>query len=126
MANARKGGPSTGIEPATAPANANADAEWPDGNDVEVGIGGGRPSGPPADSRSGRARRLANFIGRFTTAELRPTATSPVVAALRPLFPPNTNSGAATPSHSLEWFASAERRRSGSSSVAVGVPAIAR
>ena len=126
MARPRNGAPSTGIEPATAPANANADAEWPDGNDVEVGIGTWRSSGTPAASRSGRSRLLASFIGRFTTAELMPTATSPVAAALRPRGPPSANSGAAAPIHSFEWFASPERRRSGSSSVGVGVPAIAR
>ena len=123
---AADGAPTTGIDPPTAPANANADAEWPDGNEVEVGIGTRRASGTPAASRSGRSRLLASFIGRFTTAELIPTAMSPVAAALRPVGPPSANSAAAAPIHSLEWFASPERRRSGPSSVGVGVPAIAR
>ena len=59
--------------------------------------GGGRrhryvaPTGTPAASRSGRSRLLASFIGRFTTAELMPTETSPVVPALRPVGPRNAN-----------------------------------
>jgi hypothetical protein len=64
----------------TAPANANPDAEWPDGNDVVSGIGTRRCPGTPAASRSGRARLVANFIGRFTTAQVTPTATTPVTA----------------------------------------------
>ena len=72
--------------------------------------------------RSGRSRLLASFIGRFTTAELIPTAMSPVAAALRPVGPARANSAAAAPTHSFEWFASPERRRRSSSSVGVGVP----
>ncbi len=101
-ASPRSGTAIPGIVAATAPANANPAAECPDGKDVDVGIGTQRCSGTPAVSRSGRARPLANFIGRFTTAELMPMAATPVSAARRPLRPPSTNNAPAAPSQSFE------------------------
>ena len=62
----------------TATAKASADAEWPEGNDVEVGIGTQRASGTSCPSRSGRARLPASFIGWFTTSEAAPIAATPV------------------------------------------------
>jgi hypothetical protein len=74
----------------------------PDGNDVDVGIGTWRSSETPAATLSGRARLLASFIGRFTTAELTPIATSPVVAARRRREPASAKSGTAVATHSFE------------------------
>ena len=124
-ASARSGTARTGSSPATAPANANAEAEWPDGNDVLVGIVTQRSSGTPALSRSGRPRLLAVFMGMFTRAEFRPIAATPVRAARRPLLPPTTKIPAAIANQSIELLANPDRRRSGSSSVGVGVLAIA-
>jgi hypothetical protein len=50
--------------------------ERPDGNEVVSGIGTRRRPGTPAVSRSGQARPAAIFIGRVTTAEVTPTATT--------------------------------------------------
>ena len=62
-------------------ANANADAEWPDGNEVESGIRTCRTPGTPAPARSGRARRPTGLMARFTSAEVAPMASVPRTAA---------------------------------------------
>ena len=52
-------------------------------------------------------------------------ATTPSSAARRPRRPPTSATAAAMPSHSLDLSAAPERRRTGSSRVAVGVRATA-
>jgi hypothetical protein len=68
---------------------------------------------------------VAYFIGRFTAADVTPIATTPVTATRRPVGPPSPNIAPAMPSHSFEWLARFDSRRSGSSSVGVGVLTIA-
>src|ERR1700690_4412032 len=71
-------------------ANANADAEWPEGNEVESGIRTCRTPGTPAPARSGRARRPSGLMARFTSAEVAPMASVPRPAARRPAGLPVT------------------------------------
>ena len=82
---------------ATPAAKAKPEAEWPEGNEVDVGILTCRASSKRTTPRSGRGRLPANFIGTLTTNELRPTAAMPVTAARRPFLPPTANSSAAIP-----------------------------
>ena len=106
--------------------NANADAACPDGNDGDAGIGTCRAGDTRAAVRSGRARRPSSFTGTLTTSELTATAPMAVKAVRRPEVPPSAAMMPPTISHSFEWSAAFDSRRSGSSSVGVGVHAIAR
>jgi hypothetical protein len=87
---------------ATPVANAEADAECPDGNDVERGIATWRATGNWWVSRSGRRRPPSGFRTTFTIADVTPTDTTPLTAARRPGGPPVVASRAALASHSLE------------------------
>ena len=117
--------PSAGIASATPAANAKPEAEWPDGNEVDVGIFTCRASSKRTTPRSGRGRWPANFIGMLTTNELSPTAAMPVTAARRPFLPPTAKSSAEIAMYSLAWLAELERRRSGASMGGVGVASMA-
>src|SRR5580700_12009967 len=108
-----------------AAAKANPAAAWPDGNDVEVGIGTFRWTGTPPPARAGRGRDQADFTARFTSADVTPMATVPRTAARRPAWPPVTRSPVAMASQRRELLAALESRRSGSSSEGVGVAATA-
>ncbi|GAA0827397.1 hypothetical protein GCM10009525_23290 [Streptosporangium amethystogenes subsp. fukuiense] len=88
---------------ATAAAKAAAEAEWPEGNDAEVGILISRASGSP--SADGRLRRKACLPTRLTSGLARLTASSPLVAARRNGRRPLTANAPATPAHSRELSA---------------------
>jgi hypothetical protein len=68
----------------TAEANAYADAEYPDGNDVDCGIRNRRVSGTAAVMPSGRCRRSSIFVTALTLTEatsmLPRRAASPALA----------------------------------------------
>ena len=99
----------------TATANAAADAECPDGNDVDVGIGTHRASGTSCCFLAGRSRAPISFIGWLTTRDAAPIAATPVAAARRPRGPPTTASTPAIRNHGLEWLAKADSWLSGRS-----------
>lgn len=106
-------------------ANAKADAEWPDGNDVEPGILTCRWPGTPAWARFGRVRNDTGLTPRLTSADVAPMASVPRSAARRPALPPPMARPAAMASQSLDLSAARDSRRSGSSRAGVGVVAIA-
>ena len=81
---ARNGRLSLGNTSLTEIANAPADAEWPEGNEVDDGISTQRLSGTPSCVRSGRLRSPISLMSWLTNKELRPIATIPVTAARRP------------------------------------------
>ena len=81
----------------------------------------GASSGTPAAAGSGRPLRIDSLATRFTAAELIARAATPVRAARLPVRPRPSPSCAAIPNQSLDRLATSERRRSGSSSVGVGV-----
>ena len=97
VASARSGMPSCGIASAAPAAKAKPEAEWPEGNDVDVGIFVCRASATRTRPRSGLGRLPRSFIGTLTTNEFMPTAARPVTAARRPLGPPTAKSTAAIP-----------------------------
>jgi len=98
----------------TAEANAAADAEWPEGNDVDSGMLTQRSRGTLV--RSGRVRALRSFIGWLTANDVAPIAAIPVMAARRPRLPPNSASMAATMNQGFEKSAKFATRRKGGSS----------
>lgn len=83
-------------------ANANADAAWPDGNDVERGIATRRAIGTLWTRRSGRRLRESGLTSRLTIAEVTAIDAKPLIAARRPLGPSATANPAALPIHSFE------------------------
>ena len=83
-------------------ANANAAAEWPEGNDVEIGIGTCRAIGTSWATRSGRRRLPSGLTTRFTNVAVTPTDASPSAAARRPRRPPATDSSPAAASEIFE------------------------
>ena len=121
----RSATPSQGSSRPMAAAKANPAAAWPDGNDVEPGIGTLRRTGTRVPARSGRWRDQADFTARFTSADVTPMAAVPRTAAHRPAGPPVTRSPVAMASQRRELLAALESRRSGSSSDGVGVAATA-
>src|SRR4051794_41940054 len=68
-------------------AKANAEAEWPEGNEVEDGIRTCRATGTCSTARSGRRRWPSGFRPRFTTVAATPTEANPIVAARLPRRP---------------------------------------
>jgi hypothetical protein len=106
-------------------AKANADATCPDGQDVEWGIATSRVTGTPYVSRLGRRRPASGLSKGFTTADVSATEARPPAAALRPRLSPSLDIATAEPSQSLEWSAVRESLREKTSSVGVGVAAIA-
>ena len=124
-ASAASGAPAQGEAAPAAVAKANADAACPDGQDVEWGIATSRVTGTPYASRLGRRRPASGLSNRFTTVDVSATETRPSAAARRPLLPPSLDIAAAAPSQSLEWSAARESLRKATSSVGVGVAAIA-
>ena len=125
-AAARSGQRVAGSRWPTETAKAAAEAECPEGKDVEVGIDTQRDSGTPRWIRSGRTRRRASFMGWFTTSDVTPMDATPTIAANRPREPPNTARAAAVANHGLEWLAASDIVRSGRSSTGVEKPATAR
>ena len=106
-------------------AKAKADAEWPEGHDVERGIVTWRATGMSYICLSGRRRFPIGLSTRLTTADVSAMDVNPFSAARRPRSPPHAASGAEQPSHSREWFAARESRRGATSMAGVGVAAIA-
>ncbi len=115
---------SHGLSRLIAVAKAKAEAEWPEGNDVDDGMVTCRTLGTPAPARSGRCRADTDFTPRLTTAEVTPIASTPLAAARRPAGPVSAIP-AAIPSHSLEWFAALDSRRMARSSAGAGTEAMA-
>jgi hypothetical protein len=105
-------------------AKAKADAEWPEGNDVEAGIRTFRPAGTATPARSGRARLSSPLATMFTVAEASPMLATPSSAARRGR-PPWSASVAATASHNVEWSAAEDSRRRPRSRVGEVVAAMA-
>jgi hypothetical protein len=124
-ARKRSGSASGGRSWPTDAANANPDAECPDGNDRDDGILTWRSRGTPAPSRSGRCLAYSDLTPRFTVAEVTAIVSRPRAAARRPACPPKTAIAAATPSHRRDLSAAWESRRIGTSRSGVGVAAIA-
>src|SRR6478672_7834057 len=91
-----------GMTSPTAVANAAAEAEWPEGNDVDSGMLTHRSWGTPARSRSGRVRALTSFIGWLTAKDVTPIAAIPVIAARRPRLPPKSARRVATTNQGFE------------------------
>src|SRR5215207_5283577 len=108
-----RGAAAAGRVCATAFVKAKPDAVCPDGKDAEPGIGTLRTGATPAESRSGRLRRAANLKPMLTTAESTASATSPAVAARRPVRPPAMAITAPMAIHNRDQFAAAETRRIG-------------
>jgi len=117
--------PTCGHAALTPLAKAKADAEWPEGHDVERGIATWRVTGMSYICLSGRRRLPSGLSTRFTTADVRAMEARPFSAARRPRLPPPATSRAEHPSHSREWSAAREIRRSATSMAGVGVAAIA-
>ena len=92
---------------------------------MERGIATWRVTGRSYICLSGRRRLPSGFSTRFTTADVRAMEARPFSAARRPRSPPHAASRAEQPSHSREWFAARESRRSATSMAGVGVAAIA-
>ena len=67
---ARNGRLSLGNTSPTEIANAPADAEWPEGNEVDDGISTQRLSGTPSCVRSGRLRSPISLMSWLTNKEL--------------------------------------------------------
>ena len=107
----------------TAVANAAAEAEWPEGNDVDSGMLTHRSCGTPA--RSGRARALPSFIGWLTAKDVTPIAAIPVIAARRPRWPPKSARSVATTNQGFEKSANFASCRNGTSSCDGGIRATA-
>ncbi len=110
-ASAARGAASTGDSNAAPVANANADAACPDGKEVEAGSLRRRLTSGTR-SINGRFRLASCFMGRFTTADVTPNATSPLSAARRPKRPPANASTVAMHVHSTDLFALRVRRGS--------------
>src|SRR3954451_5866682 len=106
-------------------AKANADAECPDGRDLDVGMATWRTSGTSFISRSGLRRRATGLTAALTTAEATATDATPVQAARRPAGPPAAARTAALRRLSRERSAARESRRIARSSAGVGVRATA-
>jgi hypothetical protein len=100
-ARAWSGSQARGSSSPTAVAKAKAEAEWPEGNDVEPGILTLRPVGTLTPARSGRARLSSPLPTRLAVAE-------------------------ASPIHGLEWSAADDSRLRARSRLGDGVAAIAR
>jgi hypothetical protein len=88
VARTSSGGAARGAMAPTQEANAKAEAECPDGNDREDGIGTIRDCGTPAATRSGRGRGCRDLTPRLTAADVTPIAAIPRSAARRPSGPP--------------------------------------
>ena len=106
-------------------AKANADAEWPEGHDVDWGIVTWRAIGTSYIFLSGRRRWPSGLSTKLTTADVSAMDADPFAAARRPRLPPQAASSAEQPSHSRDLSAAWESRRNAASSAGVGVDAIA-
>ncbi len=124
-ASSRSGSASAGRSRPTEAAKANPDAECPDGNDRDDGMGTCLPGGTPAPARSGRRRGYTDLTPRFTAADVTATVRIPRAAARRPAGPPMTASAAAMASQMRERSAAWESQRTGPSRSGVGVAATA-
>ena len=76
-ASACSGSQARGSSSPTAVAKAKAEAEWPEGNDVEPGILTLRPAGTFSPARSGRARLSSPLPTRLAVAEASPMLATP-------------------------------------------------
>jgi hypothetical protein len=74
-------GPTSGSSRVAATANANADAEWPEGNDDVLGMCRSRRRG------ARRCRPASSFMGPLTAADVTASARRPRCAARRPRSP---------------------------------------
>jgi hypothetical protein len=82
-ATACSGSHARGSSSLTAVAKAKAEAECPEGNDVEPGILTLRPAGRFTPARSGRARLSSPLPTRLAVAEASPMLATPTRAARR-------------------------------------------
>jgi hypothetical protein len=124
-ATACSGSHATGSSSPTAVAKAKAEAEWPEGNDVEPGILTARPAGTLTPARSGRSRRSNPLPTRLAVAEASPMLATPSRAARRGR-PGVSARAAAMANHSLEWSAADDSRLRTRSRLGEGVAATAR
>src|SRR4029453_4708364 len=124
-AKACSGSQARGSSSPTAGGKAKAEAECPEGNDVEPGILTLRPAGTVTPARSGRARLSSPLPTRLAVAEAGPMLATPSRAARRGR-PGLSASAAAMANHSLEWSAADDSRLRVKSRLGDGVAAIAR
>ena len=115
---------SHGLSRLTAVANANAEAECPDGNDDDVGILTCRAPGTPAPERSGLPRPDSVLTPRFTRADVKAIARTPRLAERLPAGPVSA-SAQAMPSQSRDRSADLDSRRMAWSSAGAGTLATA-
>src|SRR6266699_6428442 len=115
---------SQGLSLLIAVAKANADAECPDGNDVDAGIRTCRCPGTPAPARSGRRLADSDFTPRLTAADVTAMARMPRPAARLPAGPVRARP-AAMPSQSFELLAELDSRRMARSMAGAGTLAMA-
>ena len=92
---ARSGTVAAGDTWPTPVANAKAAAEWPEGNERELGIRTWRAAGMSTSRRSGRRRRASGLTATLTTVAVTPSEASPWAAARRPFVPLPSASSAA-------------------------------
>src|SRR4029453_8005776 len=69
------------------------EAAWPEGNEVDAGIGTRRARCRPDSARAGRCLWYRVFRPRLTVAEATPMDTMPSTAARRPPPPPPAGAG---------------------------------
>lgn len=119
-ARAWRGTATTGNRFPTPAAKANATAQWPEGNDSEVGICTCLAIGTPSPARSGRGRRPTRFTARLTRALVAATEIRPCAAARRPDRPPTSAIAAADVIYSNEWLAACDSPLIPRSSAGVG------
>jgi hypothetical protein len=106
-------------------AKAKADAAWPEGKELELGIGTWRRASSCSSSRSGRRRVVSGLATKLAKPEAMPSETSPRVAARRPPAPPRAAMPAAAANQSLLPSAARESFRIAPSNAGVSVAAIA-
>ena len=104
-------------------AKAKADAEWPEGQDVERGIATWRVTGTSCICLSGRRRLPSGFSTRFTTADVRAMEARPFSGRAALAAACGEQGGAAEPEP--RPVRGSESRRSATSMAGVGVAAIA-
>jgi len=124
-ARACSGSQARGSSSPTAVAKAKAEAECPEGNDVEPGILTVRPAGRFTPARSGRSRRSSPLPTGLAVAEASPMLATPTRAARRGR-PGLSARAAAMANHSLEWSAAEDSRLRTRSRLGEGVAATAR
>jgi hypothetical protein len=119
VANARIGAPPVGQLVDTADANANTDAEWPDGKEVDRGMVTWRARGTSKSARSGLRRPPKGFAIELATVKVTTIAARPSRAARLPGGPVRAIN-AAVANQSWEWLAVLNSRWKNRSSLGGG------